>query len=118
VSGFGWDRSLVVEGVVEFPYWEVWTCREEQEFYREVQPLGCGMMAFYPTIRGDEARTKVQDPGEQRMHMLGRAKEAAKRGFGYLLVGDDERRLRSEYWPDRAPLLPDEAEELRGVWVR
>ena len=65
-----------------------------------------GVMAMYPTT------LKPPEVTETAL-LAARHDEAGKHHLAYLLVGDGERRMRTEYWPMTVPLNDAERALLR-----
>jgi hypothetical protein len=105
-----WDPGLVADGVVEFPYAEVWSMASEKRYYAAMNDPALagtwGVMAFYPTVDTPEGWT---DSGV----MLARWVEAPKHRLMYLILGDNEKRLIREYFPGAIPLNPSEKEKMK-----
>jgi Glycosyl hydrolase family 66 len=106
-----WDPGLVADGVVAFPYAEVWSMDSEKRYYAAMNDPALagtwGVMAFYPTVDKPER----EDKPEKRMDsevMLARWAEAPKHRLWYLILGDGENRLVTSYFPDATPLSPFE----------
>ena len=105
----GWDRGIVL-ACCEFPYVEVWSHETERRYYQEMDKLGKrgvrGVFAMYPTTlqSSDVSETAI---------LTARRGEAIKHNLAYVLVGDGERRMRTEYWPETVPLNEAERALLR-----
>lgn len=105
----GWDRELI-RAYCEFPYAEVWFPATERRLYRELEQPDMqgirGVMAMYPT-------TQCPAGWSESRVIRTRHDEARQHGLVYLILGDGERRMRTEYWPDTVALTPDEQVLLR-----
>ena len=105
----GWDRGVVL-ACCEFPYVEVWSHKTERRYYQEMDGRRMrgvrGVMAMYPTT------LKPDDVSETTLLTV-RHGEALKHNLAYVLVGDGERRMQTEYWPDTVPLNDAERALLR-----
>lgn len=105
----GWDRDLV-RRCCEFPYVEIWSTQAEKWYYGEMDSAELrgvrGVLAMYPTMLkpADRSETDV---------IAGRHDEVRKHNLVYLIVGDGERRMRTEYWPQTVPLNDAERALLR-----
>lgn len=109
VDGFGWSDSLLSPGwqnnVIAFPYWEIWTLPSvEQTFFTDVAPgpRGGGVFVCYPG-KGDDAMNLL----------IQRWQLAHCRGDAYLVIGDGEARLQTEYFPDTQALTADQVRRIQ-----
>ena len=104
-----WDRDLV-RRCCEFPYVEVWSTQTERQYYAEMDSPDWrgvrGVMAMYPTTLKPPDKTETEV-------LVARHEEARKHNLAYVVVGDGERRLITEYWPLTVPLNDTERELLR-----
>jgi hypothetical protein len=104
-----WDPGLVANGLVAFPYAEVWSMTSEKSYYAAMNDPALagiwGVMAFYPTVDKPEGWTDSDV-------MLARWAEAPKHRLRYLILGDDEKCLVSPYFPDAKPLSPSEKAKM------
>lgn len=95
-----WDPALI-RATCEFPYAEIWFTGTERRYYDAMADPALGgargVMAMYP---------KADRPAgwSDTDLLLARAKEARKNNLVYVAIGDGERRLKHEYWPDTAPM--------------
>jgi hypothetical protein len=103
-----WDVGVVLD-TVEFPYAEVWSPGAEQAYYRAMFRPDLlqrrGAMAFYPSVAIPSGWT------ESRV-LIARHQEAARHGLVYIAIGDGERRVVNEYWPNGKPLTTEERRAL------
>ena len=109
-----WDRDLV-RRCCEFPYVEVWSTQTEKQYYAEMDSPGLrgvrGVMAMYPTTLRPADKTETDI-------IIARHDEARRHNLVYLIVGDGERRMRTEYWPQTIPLNDSERMLLRQHGAR
>jgi hypothetical protein len=105
-----WHNDLAADGVVAFPYAEVWSMDSEKRYYAAMNdPALAGMwgvMAFYPKEDKPEGWTESKV-------MLARWAEAPKHRLMYLVLGDNEKRLIGEYFPGAIPLSDSEKERMK-----
>ena len=107
-----WDPGLAANGLVAFPYAEVWSMTSEKSYYAAMNDPALagiwGVMAFYPTVDKPDGWTDSEV-------MLARWAEALKHRLRYLILGDDERRLIGPYFPDATPLSPSEKAKMTTI---
>lgn len=106
VDGFGWHPSLYEHGgnssTVEFPYWECWNDQTEWIFWSlfnfTAEPSGHAVFARYPDpdCCGNPSGSDPEATLLQRWERAGSACNA------YLVLGDGNRRLNREYFPNNA----------------
>lgn len=103
VDGFGWDASLVHDSIIEFPYWEVWTLpRQEDTFFEEMRLLPenkKGVFVCYPY--GSHNPLHIQP----RELAIGRFNKCIEHGCKYLLFGDGDRMIKTEYFPNNESMF-------------
>jgi hypothetical protein len=112
-----WNPGLVADGVVAFPYAEVWSIDSEKRYYAAMNNPKLagiwGVMAFYPTVDKPKPTANKPEGWTDSEVMLERWGEAPKHRLMYLILGDDERRLVREYFPGAMPLSPSEKETMK-----
>ena len=105
----GWDRALVT-AYCEFPYAEVWFNETERRYYNEMDHTDMaglrGVLAMYPSVQKPAGWSEADV-------IIARREEARRHRLVYVVVGDGERRMRHEYWPDTVPLSEKERDALR-----
>jgi hypothetical protein len=104
-----WHNDLAADGVVAFPYAEVWSMDSEKRYYAAMNDPALatwGVMAFYPK---EDKPEKWTDSGV----MLARWAEAPKHRLMYLILGDNEKRLDGPYFPNATPLSPSEKDKMK-----
>lgn len=100
VDGFGWDPSLVMDGTLEFAYWEVWTLpTHEDAFFEEMARLNLtnersGVFVCYPHGSHNPPGIHPADLANARQAKCSRL------GCRYLLYGDGNRMIKNEYFPN------------------
>lgn len=102
VDGFGWHPSLY-EGngndAVEFPYWECWTDQTEWIFWSlfnySAKPAGHAVFVRYPDPNccGNPVGSNAD------ANLMGRWARAVSACNAYLVLGDGNRRVKTEYLP-------------------
>ncbi|CAJ1454301.1 unnamed protein product [Effrenium voratum] len=116
VDGFGW--SLEAKAVVEFPYWETWTIPAvSARFFAEAAQGGGAVWACYPgkdAAHDGEAQNRHFQGVEPAQLMSERWQAAQCTGNAYLLIGDGERRIQTEYFPDTVALTGEEILQLQN----
>ncbi|HJT81058.1 MAG TPA: glycoside hydrolase family 66 protein [Chthoniobacterales bacterium] len=104
-----WDRELVRD-YLEFPYAEVWSNESRQRYFDEMkQPdmiVVRGVIAMYPSVAVPPGATEADVICNRRV-------DALKHRLVPLLVGDGNRRMKHEYWPETVPLSDEVKECLR-----
>ncbi len=106
-----WDRELV-RNDLEFPYAETWSQKVTEHYFAEMDRPDMagirGVLAMYPSTARPAAITEAE-------LVCARHAEACKHRLTYLIVGDGARRMKSEYWPETAPLSAAENDCLREM---
>jgi|GEM_PF-3349096 hypothetical protein len=104
-----WDDALI-KTYCAFPYVEVWFHDTERRYYDRMDAPAMqgirGVIAMYPFVEKSADWTETDI-------IKARAGEARKHNLVYVIVGDGERRMRHEYWPDTIPLNEAERDFLR-----
>jgi len=95
VDGFGWNPQLVHDNVIEFPYWEVWTLPVcEDQFFKEMEAFSGGQKGVFACYTyGDRELAK------------NRYNKCVHSGCRYLVFGDGNRMLYSEYFPNNVEMV-------------
>jgi hypothetical protein len=105
----GWDRELVRK-YCEFPYAEVWSDDKKRQYYAQMDMPDMrrvrGVMAMYPS-------TQKPQGWQETDIIIARHNEARKHRLVYVILGDGERRMKNEYWPETVPLTDAERMFLR-----
>lgn len=103
VDSFGWDRSLITEDVLEFPYWEVWTLPScEDYFFSEMATLPetkKGVFVCYPY--GGHNPTDYT-PWEL---VHARFNKCREHGCKYLMFADGNNIIKTEYFVNTEPFI-------------
>jgi hypothetical protein len=89
VDGFGWNSKLVWDRIIEFPYWEVWSLpTHEDYFFNEMLYLPADKKGVFVCYTyGDYALAYA------------RKLKCLHNNCKYLMFGDGNRILYSEYFP-------------------
>lgn len=96
VDGFGYNPQLVLDGIITFPYWEVWTLPDvEDAFFNAMSQLPedkKGVFVCYGT-------GKHNPPSYSFNELIClRWDKCIKQGCKYLLIGDGCRTVKNEYF--------------------
>lgn len=106
VDGFGWNPLLYKNDIIAFPYWEVWTLPlHEDHFFNQMSQL---------VFQNDKRPVFVcyshgpHNPPVNCPLQLAHDRfiNTDKRGCRYLMFGDGNRWLKSEYFPYTLPYIP------------
>jgi hypothetical protein len=115
-----WDPTLVTNGVIAFPFFEVYTMAHEQLCYQAMTdprlvnaspfPIW-GVLAFYPYYNHPSGDLNGE-PWSDSDVFLARWYYAPQNRLVYEGIGDGEQRLEREYLPDNVPLSTYERDVL------
>jgi len=102
-----WNPDIILTHT-EFPYVEAWSIPTQERYQAAMLSPALkgvrGVLAMYPTTAAPEGQTAEQI-------ITARHASAQAHNLVYVILGDGERRMVNEYWPNTVPL---EA-ELRTV---
>jgi hypothetical protein len=117
-----WNPSLFTNGILAFPYSEIWFPFWHDKFREKVGGFEGAVIAAYPgtemngcpCITSDDCSLAAQRgvhescPGNMTQEMLldARWKDACDHGHRYVIVGNGLRRLVTEFFPWTVPLAP------------
>lgn len=117
INGYLWKDSLLHDGIVVFPYWEVWIVPQvEDAFFNSVRKWGGGVFVCYPgTSKTHE--NEQQNTGLAGVYpldvMIMRWQKAHKYGAVYLAIGDGLRHIQTCYFPDTAAISDADVKKIR-----
>mmetsp|Transcript_72554 Transcript_72554/g.194742 ORF Transcript_72554/g.194742 Transcript_72554/m.194742 type:complete len:335 (+) Transcript_72554:156-1160(+) len=117
VGGKAWNDSLALDGVVAFPYWEVWTVPDTlNRFIESSARWNGGVLACYPGQSADHAGEMNNKlfPGVDPLDLLiGRWILARNHSMTYLAIGDGLRRAGMEFLPTALALESWEVDKIQ-----
>jgi hypothetical protein len=95
-----WDPDVILAHT-EFPYVEAWSVATQKRYQGAMVSPALkgvhGVLAMYPTTAAPKGQTAEQIVAERRTC-------AQAHNLVYVIVGDGERRMINEYWPNTVPL--------------
>lgn len=109
VDLFWWDDETVANSL-EFPYAEVWSRKQADTYFsfmaHSIFKDRTGAIAYYPTVDKPSGVTEEEV-------LIARHQESLSHRLFYIAIGDGERRLINEYWPNTRPLTLEAAKALK-----
>ncbi len=96
VSCNWWDDKIIHQ-YLQFPYTEVWSESEEEDFYTKIQKL-----FSIPNTSPSQLLGVIAYYDEDEDVMNKRSKKASEYKCSYLMYGDGDKRLAGPYFPDAA----------------
>jgi len=115
VDGFQWDPSAVSDKLVAFTFWPAWSRPAKEEAFSKQVPAGSVFLCF-PGTDEDHHGEWWQEEDVKGKHpfelIVERWSHARCHGNTYLAVGDGNRHITTDYYPDAKEMSEDEVKTL------
>jgi len=117
VDGAGWRDRLLANGVVQFPYWELWNVPlVEDMFFRKLPSWGTGVFASYPgqdTKHIGEPQNKNEKGVFPMDIIVKRWKKGRLHGASYLVISDGLNHIQTAYFPSTVGVSWQDIRKIR-----
>jgi len=113
VDGFQWDQSLMDEKLIAFTFWPAWSRPKEDAFVKNVPP-GSVFLLFPGKDKDHKGEWWQKDAkGKHPFELIvNRWSHARCHGSTYLAVGDGNRHITTDYYPDAQEMSDEEVKAL------
>jgi len=114
VDGFQWDKSVVDDGLVAFTFWPAWSRPAKEETFIKNVPPGSVFLLFPGKDEEHEGEWWQEDAkGKHPFELIvNRWSTARCHGNTYLAVGDGNRHIVTDYYPDAKEMTEEEINML------
>jgi len=114
VDGFQWDPSAVNDKLVAFTFWPAWSRPAKEEAFTKNVPAGSVFLCFPGKDENHDGEWWQEDAkGKHPFELIvDRWSHARCHGNTYLAVGDGNRRITTDYYPDAEEMSEDEVKTL------